>query len=105
MNAQVSEAAALTGSLSLRTILVAVDLSPHSEATARYAVGIAKPFRASIVFVHVQAPVEVNEFVTESGYEALDQQRRDVQRALIHLTETLRQIYPACTAAFLIGNP
>lgn len=56
MNVPVPETPALTGTLCLKTILVAVDLSSHSEATARYAVSFAKPFEASIVLVHVHPP-------------------------------------------------
>jgi nucleotide-binding universal stress UspA family protein len=67
MNAPVPETTALTGTICLKTILVALDLSPHSEATARYAASFAKPFGASVVLVHVHAPIEVNEFVSEGG--------------------------------------
>jgi nucleotide-binding universal stress UspA family protein len=98
--------AALTRTLCLKTILVAVDLSPHSEATARYAVSFAKPFGASIVLVHVHVPVNpVYDFVSEDAYEALDHQRQHAQEELGRLTGTLREAYPACQEAFLIGDP
>jgi|GEM_PF-737842 len=96
----------LTRTLCLKTILVAVDLSPHSEATARYAVSFAKPFGASIVLVHVHVPVDlVYEFASEGAYEALDHQRQHAQQELGRLTGTLREAHPACQKAFLIGDP
>ena len=91
--------------LSLKLIVVAVYLSPRSEATARYAVRIARAFGASIVLVHVYPVTEVNEFITEEDYRALDRQRQAAQAALTKLTETLQADYPACKQRFLIGEP
>jgi nucleotide-binding universal stress UspA family protein len=105
MNGSVPETPALTGTLCLKTILVAVDLSPHSEATARYAVSFAKPFAASIVLVHVHAPVRGDGFVTEGGNETLERQQQQAQEALDRLAGTLREGHPACQAAFLTGDP
>ena len=39
--------------VSIKKVLVAVDLSHHSEATAFYAAGIANQFGASLTIVHV----------------------------------------------------
>jgi nucleotide-binding universal stress UspA family protein len=105
MNAPHTGTTALTGTISLKTILVAVDLSPHSETTARYAVDIAKFFGASIVLVHVHVPIEVNEFVTEGSFEAMSRQRRHAQELLTGLADTVRESHPACQEAFLIGDP
>jgi nucleotide-binding universal stress UspA family protein len=41
------------GPLSVKQIVVAVDLSPRSEKTVTYAVGIARGFGAAITLVHV----------------------------------------------------
>ena len=89
----------------IKQIVVAVYLSPRSEATARYAVEIARAFGASIVLVHVHAVIEVNEFMTEEDYRALDRQRQAAQAALTKLTQTLQAEYPACEARFLLGEP
>ncbi|MBV9489360.1 MAG: universal stress protein [Verrucomicrobia bacterium] len=91
--------------LSIQRIVAAVDLPSRAEATARYAVGIAKAFGASIVLVHVHAVVEVNEFMVEEDYRELDRQRQAAQEALTKLTEILRRAYPPCEARFLIGDP
>lgn len=91
--------------LAIKQIVVAVYLSPRSEATARYAVEIAKAFGASLVLAHVHPVTEVNEFMTEEDYRALDRQRQAAQAALTKLTQTLRADYPACEERFLIGEP
>jgi nucleotide-binding universal stress UspA family protein len=105
MNAPLPETTAPTDALCLKTVLVAVDLSPHSEATARYAIGFAKPFGASVVLVHVQAPLEVNGLAGNTGYEALEHQRQQAQGALSRLAGKLRAAHPACQDAFLTGDP
>jgi nucleotide-binding universal stress UspA family protein len=105
MNTRTTEKAALTGALSWKHILVAVDLSAHSEATGRYAIEIAKPFGATIVLVHVHPRIETSEFTTEGGYREMEQQRRDAQAALTRLAETLRESFPACESTFLLGDP
>lgn len=51
--------------LNIRKIVVAVDLSPHSEKTAAYAAQFAKSFGASMTLVHVFAPECVTEFTTQ----------------------------------------
>lgn len=105
MNAPGPETTTLTGTISLKNILVAVDLSPHSEATARYAATIARRFGASILLVHVHAPIEISEFVGEDGYEAMERHRLHAREALSNLAGTIRDSYPACHETFLIGDP
>ena len=104
MNAPLPEEAPDRAS-SIKQIVVAVYLSPRSEATARYAVGIAKSFAASITLVHVYPVTEVNEFMTEEDYRAMDRQRKAAQEALTRLTRTLQADYPACEQRFLHGEP
>jgi nucleotide-binding universal stress UspA family protein len=104
MNAPLTEKAP-ERALSIKRIVVAVALSPHSEATARYAVEIAKAFGASIVLVHVQAPPEVNENITQAGYQEVAWQQQGAQEALANLTKTLQGDYPACEECFLTGKP
>jgi universal stress protein A len=93
------------GALVIRQIVVALYLSPRSETTARYALGIAKAFGATLVLVHVYPVTEVNEFMTEEDYRALDRQRQAAQAMLTKLTRTLQADYPACEERFLIGEP
>lgn len=104
MNAPLPEKAP-DRALAIKQIVVAVYLSPRSEATARYALGIAEAFGASLVLVHVYPVMEVNEFMTEEDYRALDRQRRAAQAALTKLTQALQADYPACEERFLIGEP
>lgn len=104
MNAPFAEKAPGPG-LSVKQIVVAIYLSPRSEATARYAVGIARAFGASLVLVHVYPVIEVNEFMTEEDYRQMDRQRRAAQAALTKLTQTLQAEYPACEERFLTGEP
>jgi nucleotide-binding universal stress UspA family protein len=104
MNAPLPEKAP-DRALAIKQIVVAVYLSPRSEATARYALGIAEAFGASLMLVHVYPVTEVNEFMTEEDYRALDRQRRAAQAALTKLTQTLQADYPACEERFLIGEP
>ena len=53
---------------SVRKILVAVDLSERSEATAFYAAEIAKRFEACLMIVHVYQPVPLGEYACESTF-------------------------------------
>jgi len=105
MNALVNETTASTDGLSIKRIVVAVDLSPHSEGTARYAVSIARPFGASLVLAHVHGPFQMNEFITEVGYVELERERQIAQEELTRLAATIRESYPPCGSAFLIGDP
>jgi universal stress protein A len=91
--------------LPIKQVVVAVYLSPRSEATARYALGIAEAFGASLVVVHVYPVTEVNEFMTEEDYRVMDRQRQAAKEALTKLTRTLQADYPACEERFLIGEP
>jgi nucleotide-binding universal stress UspA family protein len=59
----------------IKKIVLALDLSPHSEATAQYALGIAKTFGASLVLIHVYEALQANEFLTEEGFRLLDQEQ------------------------------
>ncbi|HEY0791771.1 MAG TPA: universal stress protein [Chthoniobacterales bacterium] len=96
---------ALTDEVFLRKIVVAVDLSPHSGATAQYAAEIARSFGASLVLVHVYPVEQVNDFAGATGYEADERQRQAAERALQDLTETLRESGQECESVFLIGQP
>jgi nucleotide-binding universal stress UspA family protein len=102
---QLTERVTPPATFSVKKILVALDLSPHSEATAQYALGIAKTLGASLVLVHVFEPIPMNEFTTEEGFRVLDHDRQVMEQALTDLTGTLRETYPACTEKFFVGEP
>jgi len=102
---QLTERVVFPATFSVKKIVAALDLSPHSEATAQYALGIAKTLRASLVLVHVYEPIQMNEFTTEEGFRVLTHDRQVMQQALTNLTKALREIYPACTEKFIVGEP
>jgi hypothetical protein len=52
--------------LNIKSILVAVDLSSHSDRTVAYAVSVARQFGASLRLIHVYAPPSSIEFGTKT---------------------------------------
>src|SRR5258708_12522316 len=82
-------------SLNIKKMLVAVDLSPHSEETAAYAAALAEPFGAHLTLLHVCSPKEATEEpgTKEGGFA-------DPLIAPEHIFETLtkkiRIPYPKC---------
>ena len=105
MNALLAETQAprTTGSgadLSIKKILVAVDLSPRSEETAAYAAELAEPFGASLTLVHVCSPKEAGE---EKGKK--DNRFDDPVMALEDLARKVRRTCPSCSAYLYVGDP
>jgi nucleotide-binding universal stress UspA family protein len=90
---------------SIRKILVAVDLSEHSEATAFYAAAIAKRFEARLMIVHVYEPVPLGEYTNETTFTVLEQEREDLRKRLDQLTRRIQTTAVICTSAFLVGAP
>ncbi len=96
----------LTNTLvSIHKVLVAVDLSNHSEATAFYAAKMAKCFDASLTIVHVHEPVPVYEYASETTFTLLDDQRRDLQKRLDDLNQKVCKIGVVCKSVYLTGEP
>jgi nucleotide-binding universal stress UspA family protein len=89
----------------LRNIVVAVDLTARSLETADYAVSIAKPFGASVVFVYVYPDDMTFDFVAAGRYDLIDAEQRDQRHALMNLTDRASHTYPFCSQVFLVGNP
>jgi nucleotide-binding universal stress UspA family protein len=89
----------------IRKILVAVDLSEHSEATALYAAEIAKGFGARLMIVHVYEPVPLCEYASETTFTVLEEEREDLQKLLDQLTRKIQTTGVICTSAFLVGAP
>jgi nucleotide-binding universal stress UspA family protein len=90
--------------LSIRRVVVAVDLSKHSEATARYAAKIAKCFDASLYVAHVFSPAPMYEMGTEGAYNLIDQERGDLRAQLEELAGQMRKIVPVCEPVFREGE-
>ena len=88
----------------LRKIVVAVDLTARSLETAEYAVNIAKPLGASLVFVYVHPNEMTLSFTAAGRYDLIDSEQCNQQRALISLTETASKKYPSCSQTFLVGD-
>ena len=91
--------------VSIHKILVAVDLTEHSESTISYAAQIAKCLDASIVLVHVFQPEALFEYPNANTYQLVEQQRRDHEMRLVDLAEAVEAMKVACESAFLIGDP
>jgi nucleotide-binding universal stress UspA family protein len=92
-------------SLSIEKVLVAVNLSEHSETTAIYAAEIAKSFHAILTIAYVYQPVPLCEYVSENTCTVLEEQRSDLQRMLNELTRKIQKTNVRCQSAFLIGEP
>jgi universal stress protein A len=91
--------------VSIKKVLVAVDLSEHSEATATYAAELAKCFGASLNLVHVHDPVPLYEYASETTCTVLDEQREDVQKLPDELTQQVRKVGLVCHSVILDGDP
>src|ERR1700726_3103349 len=88
-------------SVLLRKMVVAVDLSDHSEATARYAAGIARCFSASLTVVYVYKPVPLGEYVCESTFTILEEERDRLCKLLGELAQKVKPSGLMCKAVFL----
>ncbi len=100
------EAETLAGKLvSIRKILVAVDLSDHSEITASYAAELANSFGASLTVAFVYEPIPLCEYASETTYTLLEEQRCDLCKLLDELTQKVQKIGPMCESVFLVGKP
>ena len=94
-----------TNDLNIREIVVAVDLSPHSEKTAAYAAKFARSYGASITLVHAFAPEHITEFTTQEVHENHREEEREAKRALGKLADHVRETYEACGFEFRVGDP
>jgi universal stress protein A len=106
MQTSEAETEALTQRLvSIKKVLVAVDLSAHSEATASYAAELARCFGASLTVVHVYEPVPLCEYASETTYTVLEDERDKLQKLLEALVLKVKAPGLVCKSAFLVGNP
>jgi nucleotide-binding universal stress UspA family protein len=95
-----------SSSSAIKQIIVAVGLSPHSEATVRYAARWAEVFGASIKLVHVCPLEPVDGFgVSPELVTSLRLQTGSAQEALNLLAQQIRKYCPNCQATVLAGDP
>jgi nucleotide-binding universal stress UspA family protein len=91
--------------LMLKTILVAVDLSSHSEKTAACAAAIARRFGASVKLIHVYVPPASTELGAQNISSTLESDRETAERQLIGLADKIRAKYGKCDHHLQIGDP
>jgi nucleotide-binding universal stress UspA family protein len=89
----------------VQRVLVAVDLSGWSKATAVYAAGIARRFDAALTLIHAFDPEGIVKIAGDRVYDSLDDARRDAEKQLSGLAEEIRKFYPKCDMEFRIGEP
>ena len=90
--------------LDIKKILVAVDLSPHSEKTAAYAAEFATRFGASLTLVHVSSPKDATD-VPGSADSRFGDPVIAPQEELENLARKVRKTYPSCSAYLFVGDP
>lgn len=90
--------------LNIKKILVAVDLSPHSEQTAAYAAEFAARFGASVTLIHVSSPKETAELTGVKDCR-FDNTVIAPEKKLEDLAKKIRKIYPTCSAHLFVGDP
>ena len=90
--------------LEIKKILVAVDLSPHSEQTAAYAIELAKPFGAYLTLVHVSSPERANELTGDKG-DRFSEPAVVPEEELERLEKKIRRTHPSCSAHVCVGDP
>jgi nucleotide-binding universal stress UspA family protein len=94
-----------TNGIEIKKIIVAVDLSPHSEKTAAYGAEFAKKVGASVTLVHVFPPEPTPEFAGEGFYESFEQSRRLMAGKLTKLVEQVCATGIKCEYDFRVGDP
>lgn len=90
--------------VNIRRIIVPVELSAHSEQTAFYALALAKPFGASITFLHVFPAEAISIFTAQDGLEAYERVRNWRKQKLTYFADKIRQNFPRCGVQFRIGD-
>ena len=90
--------------LKIKTVLVAVDLSSHSEKTVAYGLAVARRFGASLTLIHVYTPPTSTEFGVQDT-SLLEKDREEAERRLSALVDRVRLDYPKCEYLLRTGDP
>jgi universal stress protein A len=91
--------------ISIQKIVVAVDLSQHSEATTHYAAELAKCFNADLYVIHVFSPASFYATASEKTYGLINEECARLRRKLDQLTDGVREEVPKSEAILLMGDP
>jgi universal stress protein A len=91
--------------ISIQKIVVAVDLSQHSEATTHYAAELAKCFNADLYVIHVFSPASLYATASEKTYGLINEECARLRRKLDQLTDGVREEVPKSEAILLMGDP
>jgi nucleotide-binding universal stress UspA family protein len=91
--------------LGIKTIVVAVDLSRYSEATALYAASVARRFGAKLRVVHVFSPSTAAEFGGAADHPSLKDDQQATEKHLSALTAKVRAFYPRTAYILRVGDP
>ena len=89
----------------IEKVLVAVDLTPHSEKTVAYGAEFAKSVGASVTLLHVFPPEPTVEFASERVFESFERSRRLMTERLTKLIEQVREAGVKCDRDFRVGDP
>jgi len=92
-------------SFNIARVLVAVDLTPHSEKTVAYGAEFAKSVGASVILLHVFPPEPNVEFTSERFFESFERSRRLMAERLTKLIEQVRETGVECDRDFRVGDP
>jgi nucleotide-binding universal stress UspA family protein len=90
--------------LNIKKVLVAVDLSSHSEKTAAYAAEFAARFGASVTLIHVCSPKDTAAETSSKNYRFDDLMIAPAKK-LEDLARKVRRTYPTCSAFLYVGDP
>ena len=93
---------AQTKELSIRRIIVALDLTKKCAATLDYAAKLARWYQASLCVTFVFWPPILSE---GDEYYLIDKEQREFRYKLDRLVNQVRGIAPRCKSAFLVGEP
>ena len=88
----------------IKKVLVAVDLSPHSERTAAYAAKLARVFGASLTLINVCSPDRAAQ-VSNQKDQRFGEPMIAPEVELEQLAKRVRKIYPTCNAYLYVGDP
>jgi len=91
-----------TNALTIRRIIVALDLTKKCEATLDNAAKLARRYHASLCVAYVFWPRLLSE---EERYYLIDKQQKEFRQELDQLVNQVRRITPWCKSAFLVGEP